>query len=33
LEQIPMLDVPLHTIIELTPRPDGTMTVRWQPDC
>lgn len=25
LEKIPMLEIPLHTLIELTPMPDGTM--------
>jgi hypothetical protein len=27
LEHIPTLDVPLHTLIELQPMPDGTMKV------
>jgi hypothetical protein len=27
-QAIPTLEVPLHTLIELTPRPDGTMHVR-----
>ena len=25
LQDIPRLEIPLHTLIELTPRPDGTM--------
>lgn len=28
LQDIPNLEVPLHTLIELTPLPDGTMQVR-----
>ncbi len=25
VQDIPRIDIPLHTLIELTPRPDGTM--------
>ena len=28
LEQIPNVAIPLHTLIELRPKPDGTMEVR-----
>ncbi|WIA42087.1 hypothetical protein OEZ86_009363 [Tetradesmus obliquus] len=31
LEKIPRLDIPLHTLIELQPRPDGTMEVSFLP--
>lgn len=34
-DQIPTLPIPLHTLIELTPRPDGTMHVDyipWEPN-
>jgi 6-phosphofructo-2-kinase/fructose-2,6-biphosphatase len=28
---IPSISIPLHTVIELTPRPDGTMGVEYIP--
>lgn len=31
LKDIPTLEVPLHTLIELRPRPDGTMAIEMIP--
>jgi hypothetical protein len=30
-DQIPRIEIPLHTLIELTPLPDGTMTMNCFP--
>lgn len=30
-ERIPQIEIPLHTLIELTPLPDGTMTMECFP--
>jgi hypothetical protein len=30
-QSIPTLEIPLHTLIELRPRPDGTMDLEYVP--
>lgn len=31
MQSIPTLEIPVHTLIELRPRPDGTMDVEFIP--